>query len=80
MKGGIPWHAGFLQGAERLMTSWHTDEEEASRQRAIKQGDNRPQKSLHTTPSNGTGGGRVETAQEESKPEEADRVARYVVD
>ena len=80
MKGGIPWHAGVLQAAERLMTSWHTDEEEASRQRAIKQGGNGPKNSLDTTTTTGTGGGRVETAQEKCKREEADRVARDVAD
>ena len=77
VKGGVPWHAGVLQGAERFMTSW---DEEASRQRAITRGDNGPKNSLDTTPANGTGGGRVETAREESKREEADRVARYVAD
>ena len=35
-EGGIPWHAGVLQGAERFMTSWHSTEEEASRLRALK--------------------------------------------
>ena len=34
-EGGIPWHAGVLQGAERFMTSWHSTEE-ASRLRALK--------------------------------------------
>ena len=80
MKGGVPWHAGVLQGAERFTTSWHKDEEEASRQQAIKRSDNGPKSILDTTPTNGTGGGRVETAREESKREEADRVARYVAD
>ena len=80
MKGGIPWQAGVLQGAERFMTSWHKDEEEASLQQAIKRGGNGPKNSLDTAPINGTGGGRVETAQEKCKREEADRVARYVAD
>ena len=62
------------------MNSWHKDEEEASRQRAIKRGGTGPKNSLDTTPTNGTAGGWVETAQEECKREEADRVARYVVD
>ena len=55
-------------------------EEEASLQRAIEQGDSGPKKSQDTAPINATGGGRKETAREESKREEADRVARYVVD
>ena len=75
MKEGVPWHAGVLQGAER---SRHKDEEEARRQRAIKRGGNGPKSTLDTTPTNGTGGDRLETAQEERKREEADRVARYV--
>ena len=62
------------------MNSWHKDEEEASRQRAIKRGGTGPKNSLDTTPTNGTAGGWVETAQEECKREEADRVARYVAD
>ena len=48
VKGGMPWHAGVLQGAERLMTSWHKDEEEASRQQAIKRGGNGPKNSPWT--------------------------------
>ena len=71
---------GVLQGAGRSMTYWPKDEEEASRQRAIKRGDDGPKNSLDTTPTNGTGGGRVKTAREESKRKEADRVARYVAD
>ena len=56
-----------------------TDEDEASRQRAIKRGgDSGPKNSLHATSTNGTGGWRVETAQEECKRGEADRVAQYV--
>ena len=78
--GGVPWHAGVLQGAERFMTSWHKGEEEASLQRAIKRGESGPKNSLDTAPINGTGGGRKETAREESKREEADRVVRYVAD
>eukprot|EP00903_Cladosiphon_okamuranus_P019178 g17640.t1 len=27
VEGGVPWHAGVLQGAERFMTSWHKGEE-----------------------------------------------------
>ena len=75
MEGGLPWHAGVLQGAERFMTSWHKSEGEASLQRAIKRGDNEPKNSLDKAQST-TGGGRKETAREESKREEADRVAR----
>ena len=33
---GAPWHKGVLQGAEKSMTSWHKEEEEASRRRATK--------------------------------------------
>ena len=36
MDDGAPWHKGVLQGAEKIMTSWHKEEEEASRRRAIK--------------------------------------------
>ena len=80
MSGGVPWHAGVPQGAKRSMTSWHKGEEEASLQRAIKRGDSGPKNSLDKAPINGTGVGRKETAREESKREEADRVAQYVVD
>ena len=80
VEGGVPWHAGVLQGADRFMTSWHKGEEEASLQRAIKRGDSGPKNSLDTARANGVGGGRKETAREESKREEADRVARYVAD
>ena len=31
MGNGVPWHKGVLQGAEIFMTSWHKEEEEASR-------------------------------------------------
>ena len=34
MDDGAPWHKGVLQGAEKFMTSWHKEEEEASRRRA----------------------------------------------
>ena len=36
MEDGAPWHKGVLQGAEKFMTSWHKEEEEASRRRATK--------------------------------------------
>ena len=36
MDDGAPWHKGVLQGAEKFLTSWHKEEEEASRRRAIK--------------------------------------------
>ena len=36
MDDGAPWHKGVLQGAEKLMTPWHKEEEEASRRRATK--------------------------------------------
>ena len=48
VEGGVPWHAGVLQGAERFLTSWHKSEEEASLQRAIKRGDSGPKNSLDT--------------------------------
>ena len=36
MDDGAPWHKRVLQGAEKFMTSWHKEEEEASRRRATK--------------------------------------------
>ena len=36
MDDGAPWHKGVLQGTEQIMTSWHKEEEEASRRRATK--------------------------------------------
>ena len=36
MDDGAPWHKGVLQGAEKFITSWHKEEEEASRHRATK--------------------------------------------
>ena len=36
MDDGAPWHQGVLQGAEKIMTSWHKEEEEASRRRVTK--------------------------------------------
>ena len=30
MDDGVPWYKGVLQGAEKFMTSWHKEEEEAS--------------------------------------------------
>ena len=36
MDDGAPWHKGVLQGAEKIMTSWHKEEEEATRRRATK--------------------------------------------
>ena len=37
MNDGAPWHSkGVLKGAEKFMTSWHKEEEEASRRRAAK--------------------------------------------
>ena len=36
MDEGAPWHKGVLKGAEKFMTSWHKEEEEASRRRATK--------------------------------------------
>eukprot|EP00752_Nemacystus_decipiens_P010711 g9538.t3 len=77
--GGVTWHTGVLQGAERFMAAWHKDEEEASLQRAIKRDDNGPGNSPVTAPINGAGGGGEETAQEESKREEADRLRRFLM-
>ena len=34
MDDGAAWHKGALQGAEKFMTSWHKEEEKASRRRA----------------------------------------------
>ena len=31
MDDGAPWHKGVLQGAEKIMASWHKEEEEANR-------------------------------------------------
>ena len=36
MGDGAPWHKGVLKGAEKFMTAWHKEEEEASRRRATK--------------------------------------------
>ena len=36
MGDGAPWYNGVLQRAEKIMTSWHKGEEEASRRRATK--------------------------------------------
>ena len=36
MNDEAPWHKRVLQGAEIFMTSWHQEEEEASRRRATK--------------------------------------------
>ena len=36
MDDGAPGHKGVLQGTEKIMTSWHKKEEEASRRRATK--------------------------------------------
>ena len=72
---------GLLQEAGGFMTSWYKDEEEASRQRAIKGGDGGPKNGPDTTPTNGTGEGRAETARGDSKREEADRVvAQHAAD
>ena len=38
MDDGVPWHKGVFQGAENFMSSWHKEEEEASRRRAAKRG------------------------------------------
>ena len=61
------------------MTSWHKDEEEASRKRAIER-DNKATEKVGTAKTSGTVAGKQggETAREESKREEADRVARHV--
>eukprot|EP00903_Cladosiphon_okamuranus_P015101 g13968.t1 len=81
MQGGLPWHAGVLQGAERFMAKWHKEEETASRERAAQREHQNPSNSIDTEPTNETGGGRrEETAREEVRREEADRIARYVAD
>ena len=36
MDDGAPWHKGVLKGAEKFMTSWHKEEEQASRRRTTK--------------------------------------------
>ena len=36
MDDGAPWHKGVLKGAEKFVTSWHKEEEEASRRCATK--------------------------------------------
>ena len=36
MDDGAPWHKGVFKGAEKFMTAWHKEEEEASRRRATK--------------------------------------------
>ena len=36
MDDGAPWHKGVLQGAEKVMTSRHKEEDEVGRRRAIK--------------------------------------------
>ena len=36
MDDGVPWHKGVSQGAENFMTSWHKEEEDASRRCATK--------------------------------------------
>ena len=36
MDDGAPWHKGVLQGAEKIMTSWHKEEAETSRRRGTK--------------------------------------------
>lgn len=80
VRGGASWHAGVVKGAERFMTTWHQDEEEASRQRATKR-DNKT-RSIEEAKTKGAGKGqrKDETAKEESKRELADRVARHVAD
>ena len=81
VKGGTSWYAGVAKGLGRYMTSWHKDEEEASRKRAIER-DNKATKKIGTAKTSGAVAGKQggETAREESKREEADRVARHVAD
>ena len=81
VKGGRQWYKGVLQGAERFMTSWHKEEEEASRKRATEREKERSN-NKETPRTNGTGGVRKkgESAREGNKREMADRVARYVPD
>ena len=59
MDDRAPWHKGVLQGAEKFMTSWHKEEEKASRRRATKR-DSRdlepPTHYLYVDVGNGLGG------------------------
>lgn len=55
VKGGVPWHAGVVKGAERYMTSWHKGEEEASRKRATKR-DTKTKSGIETAKTKGAGG------------------------
>ena len=79
VQGGVPWHEGVVKGAARFITSWHKDEEEASRQRAINRDKTKTKSSGKTAKPKGTGKGqrKDETAREEHDREQADRVARH---
>ena len=63
MEERVPWHATVLERAERFTTFWQKGEEEASRQGAIKRGDNGPRNNLVAAPISGTGGGRTEATE-----------------
>lgn len=80
MKGGVPRNSGVVTGARRFTTSRRKNAEEAGRQRAAQQG-NGTRNRMDAVTTNGLGGGAEEdeTAREESKGEEADRVPRYIV-
>ena len=70
---------GVVKGAGRFLASWHSNEEGKSQNRATKRATKTSGQEKATT--KGAEGGqrrRGETAPEESKREEADRVARHV--
>lgn len=60
----------MVEGAERFMTSWHKDEDEACRRRAIKRDTEEAVKAKGA----GKGQQEDETSKEESRRDMADRV------
>ena len=91
-KKGTLWYKGVSEGAERFMKAWHKKEAEASKKRQTERErratPDAATTTLTTNPNQGThtASRRREpergsmTAAEESKREEAERVARYVPD
>ena len=82
MQGEVQWHAGVAKGAATFMAAWHKEEARKSQGRATDRA-TKTKSGKDTTPRKGVGGGqqkRSETAREESKREEMDRVARHVAD
>ena len=82
MQGELQWNAGVAKGAARFMAAWHKEEAGESQDRATKRA-TKTESGEDTAPRKGVGGGqqkRSETAREESKREETDRVARHVAD